>query len=78
MLALICSTKTSENAQKMKLLSFAIVLGMLLTSCTPVNNKKPKPRRFSDVTLVGYWHREPHMWDAARFAPHVSCKAPDG
>ena len=77
MLALICSTKTSENAQKMKLLSFAIVLGMLLTSCTPVN-KKPKPRRFSDITLVGYWHREPHIWDAARFAPHVSCKAPDG
>ena len=36
------------------------------------------PRQFSDVTLVGYWHREPQLWDAARFAPHVSWKAPDG
>ena len=37
-----------------------------------------RPRTFSDITLVGYWHREPHAWDAARFAPHVSWKAPDG
>ena len=36
------------------------------------------PRQFSDISLVGYWHREPHRWDAARFAPHVSWKAPDG
>ena len=36
------------------------------------------PRQFSDISLVGYWHREPHGWDAARFAPHVSWKAPDG
>ncbi len=41
-------------------------------------HKSPEPRRFSDLTLVGYWHREPHLWDAARFAPHVSWKAPDG
>ena len=27
---------------------------------------------------MGYWHREPYIWDAARFAPHVSWKAPDG
>lgn len=33
---------------------------------------------FSNVSLVGYWHREPYFWDAARFAPHVSWKAPDG
>ena len=33
---------------------------------------------FQDLDLVGYWHREPHHWDAARFAPHVSWKAPDG
>ncbi|MBP5676586.1 MAG: DUF4855 domain-containing protein, partial [Bacteroidales bacterium] len=36
------------------------------------------PRLFSDVSLVGYWHREPQLWDASRFAPHVSWKAPDG
>ena len=35
-------------------------------------------RSFTDVSLVGYWHREPYRWDAARFAPHVSWKAPDG
>ena len=34
--------------------------------------------KFSDIDLVGYWHREPHVWDAERFAPHVSWKAPDG
>ena len=28
--------------------------------------------------MVGYWHREPHRWDAQRFAPHVSWQAPDG
>ena len=36
------------------------------------------PRQFHDISLVGYWHREPHVWDAARFAPHVSWKAPNG
>lgn len=52
----------------------------LLGCGTPKNtgHKSPEPRRFSDLTLVGYWHREPHLWDAARFAPHVSWKAPDG
>lgn len=29
---------------------------------------------YSSVSLVGYWHREPYRWDAARFAPHVSWK----
>ena len=33
---------------------------------------------FSSVSLVGYWHREPRVWDAARFGPHVSWKAPGG
>ena len=33
---------------------------------------------FTDLSLVGYWHREPRSWDAARYAPHVSWKAPDG
>lgn len=32
---------------------------------------------FSSVSLVGYWHREPYRWDAARFAPHVSWKTQD-
>ncbi len=52
----------------------------LLDCGAPKNtgHKSPEPRRFSDLTLVGYWHREPHLWDAARFAPHVSWKAPDG
>ena len=36
------------------------------------------PRTFTDVSLVGYWHRDPMHWDAARFAPHVSWQAPDG
>ncbi len=36
------------------------------------------PRQFKDLDLVGYWHRHPHHWDAARFAPHVSWLAPDG
>ena len=79
----------SRNAQKMKLLTTAIVTLMgLLTSCA-LGSKSPapseegdglaeEPRYFSDVTLVGYWHRSPHIWDAARFAPHVSWKAPDG
>ena len=35
-------------------------------------------RAFTDISLVGYWHREPYNWDAARFAPHVSWKGPDG
>ena len=36
------------------------------------------PRQFHDISLVGYWHREPHVWDASRFAPHVSWKNADG
>ena len=54
-----------------------IALLALLLSCQ-ANTAPKQPRTFSDVTLVGYWHREPHVWDAARFAPHVSWKAPDG
>ena len=54
-----------------------LIAGLLAISC----NSAPSPsgpRTFSDVTLVGYWHREPRHWDAARFAPHVSWQAPDG
>lgn len=54
-----------------------ILLSLLLSlagNAAPV----PAPRHFTDVDLVGYWHREPYHWDTARFAPHVSWKAPDG
>ena len=54
------------------LLSLCLSLGC--SAAIPVQ----APRQFSDVDLVGYWHREPYHWDAARFAPHVSWKAPDG
>ena len=56
---------------------FIIALLALLLSCQ-ANTAPEQPRTFTDVSLVGYWHRKPHVWDAARFAPHVSWKAPDG
>ena len=49
-----------------------------LLSCGEVRKGSAGPRLLSDITLVGYWHRDPQLWDAARFAPHVSWKAPDG
>ena len=54
-----------------------IIASLLVISCS---SKKTisEPRTFTDVTLVGYWHREPYSWDASRFAPHVSWKTPDG
>ena len=56
----------------MKRLAIGLLLiVILLSGCAT-------PRLFHDVSLVGYWHREPHSWDAARFAPHVTWKAPDG
>ena len=54
-----------------------LALLALALSCQAAQTPK-QPRTFTDVTLVGYWHHEPHVWDAARFAPHVSWKAPDG
>ena len=58
-----------------KLCFIALVLGVLACQGAPAPQE---PRQFHDISLVGYWHREPHVWDAARFAPHVSWKAPDG
>lgn len=54
-----------------------LFLTLLLTACAsaPGPAKVPVLR---DLDLVGYWHREPRVWDAERFAPHVSWKAPDG
>ena len=55
----------------------SICLALVCTCCsTPQPPAGPAP--ITDLDLVGYWHREPRSWDAARFAPHVSWKAPDG
>lgn len=48
-----------------------------MLSCRAVASV-PDPPRFKDLDLVGYWHREPRIWDEQRFLPHVSWKAPDG
>lgn len=58
---------------------FSLLIVVLVTvACTTAPASPPGPHTFTDVTLVGYWHREPRKWDAARFAPHVSWQAPDG
>lgn len=54
------------------------VLFVILASFSCRASKPDTPRQFTDITLVGYWHRTPYSWDAERFAPHVSWKAPDG
>ena len=54
-----------------------LLASLLVVSCHEAQSPSG-PRAFSDVTLVGYWHREPLRWDAVRFAPHVSWQAPDG
>ena len=54
-----------------------IIASFLVISCSSEKTIS-EPRTFTDVTLVGYWHREPYSWDASRFAPHVSWKTPDG
>ena len=51
-----------------------VLSALMCLSC----NAAPLQEPVHDATLVGYWHREPHAWDAERFAPHVSWKAPDG
>ena len=56
----------------------SITAALLLALAGIPMQAAPAPRTFTDVSLVGYWHREPLRWDAARFAPHVSWKAPDG
>ena len=55
-----------------------LITSLLLTIACQAKKAPQVPRLFHDISLVGYWHREPHVWDAARFAPHVSWKAPDG
>ncbi len=56
---------------------FYFITSLLALSCNSVQTPST-PRTFSDVTLVGYWHREPRQWEAERFAPHVSWQSPDG
>ena len=60
------------------LIVFCSCLALLGCGAAKKAGRHDGPRQFHDITLVGYWHREPHVWDAARFAPHVSFKAPDG
>ena len=56
-----------------------LVLFVILAAISCQAKPLPQePRQFTDISLVGYWHRAPHAWDAERFAPHVSWKAPDG
>ena len=47
------------------LLSLLILAGC---AATPA----PAPPVFADLDLVGYYHREPRVWNAERLAPHVS------
>ncbi len=61
----------------MKKIPSIIALALAVVACKAPSEVQ-EPRKFTDISLVGYWHREPHLWDAARFAPHVSWKAPDG
>ncbi|MBQ9184785.1 MAG: DUF4855 domain-containing protein [Bacteroidales bacterium] len=61
----------------MKRILLTISLLTLLCSCKAAP-AVTEPPIFKDLDLVGYWHREPHIWDAQRYAPHVSWKAPDG
>ena len=58
--------------------TFPLIAALVLALSCQAAPVQPEPEHFSDVTLVGYWHRPPHMWDAERFSPHVSWKAPDG
>ena len=58
----------------MRRIQTIILLSLLFLGCTPTGAASP----LHDADLVGYWHREPHAWDAERFAPHVSWKSPDG
>ena len=65
----------------MRKLLFIFCASLALLGCGTLKNtgsSNNQPRQFHDITLVGYWHREPQVWGAARFAPHVSWKAPGG
>ena len=58
----------------MRRIQAILLFTLLCAGCNPAAVAAP----LHDADLVGYWHREPHAWDAQRFAPHVSWKSPDG
>ena len=62
----------------MKNLLLILTTLLPLLACQGHQSPSSSPAAYQDIDLVGYWHREPRQWDAARFAPHVSWKAPDG
>jgi hypothetical protein len=55
-----------------KILSVLLVLTVLLGCNAPTPVPTPDPPFLADLDLVGYYHREPRVWDAERLAPHVS------
>ena len=61
---------------KNKVLHFTLIL--LLATCCSAKPTVTEPPVLQDLDLVGYWHRDTQVWDAERFGPHVSWKAPDG
>ena len=55
----------------MKRLLLSLIASLSLYACgAPV--RTPEVPRFADLDLVGYYHREPRVWSAERFGPHVS------
>ena len=55
----------------MKRLFISLIASLSLYACgAPV--RTPEVPRFADLDLVGYYHREPRVWSAERFGPHVS------
>ena len=48
------------------------LLGLLLALSGCRAPALPAAPVFSDLDLVGYYHREPRVWSAERFGPHVS------
>ncbi|MBQ3722634.1 MAG: DUF4855 domain-containing protein [Bacteroidales bacterium] len=56
-----------------KILSVLFGLFVLFGCNAPTTTPPtPAPPFLADLDLVGYYHREPRVWDAARLAPHVS------
>ena len=55
-----------------------LLLSLAFISACQTAPAPVEPQTFTDIDLVGGWRREPRVWDAERFAPHVTFKAPDG
>ena len=52
---------------KMKRLAIIAAAALALSACSGKTD-----HHFADLDLVGYYHNEPRVWTAERFAPHVS------